>query len=264
MNIKSELESRSIELRRLIGIIEGALQNAPEGSLRVTKNRNKPAYYHCLGGERTFIRKDQMRLAADLAKKEYYLILNEELKREEKAILAFLKEYHPGRELQLYESMVPGRRALVVPLVMPDRAFASEWREKLENEKEKWPNTYPIGEVLFTEQGENVRSKSEKIIADSLYRVGIPYVYEAPLRLGGRTVFPDFTMLNMPERKTWYWEHFGLLDQEAYLNDSLEKLNLYADEGIFPGDGLLVTYESSRKPMKSKLIKTMIERFLKE
>ena len=45
---------------------------------------------------------------------------------------------------------------------------------------------------LITEKGEYVRSKSEKIIADTLTKNNINYVYELPLRLKGYgTVKPD-------------------------------------------------------------------------
>ena len=39
--------------------------------------------------------------------------------------------------------------------------------------------------VILTDRGERVRSKSEKIIADYLFRKGIPYKYEKPLYLKG-------------------------------------------------------------------------------
>ena len=54
---------------------------------------------------------------------------------------------------------------------------------------------------LITEKGEYVRSKSEKIIADTLTKNNINYVYELPLRLKGYgTVKPDFTVLNKRTR----------------------------------------------------------------
>ena len=49
----------------------------------------------------------------------------------------------------------------------------------------------------YTIKGERVRSKSEKIIADELYRYQIPYKYEFPLTLATHNrniqLYPDFT-----------------------------------------------------------------------
>lgn len=60
---------------------------------------------------------------------------------------------------------------------------------------------------FYTAKGEKVRSKSEVIIADVLSREGIPYRYEYPLYLKGiGKVHPDFTVLNVKQRKEIYWE----------------------------------------------------------
>ena len=68
-----------------------------------------------------------------------------------------------------------------------------------------------------TERGEAVRSKSEVIIADKLYRQKLDYHYEAPLELGGVVKYPDFTIEDDDAGKTYYWEHCGLLTDPAYL-----------------------------------------------
>lgn len=45
--------------------------------------------------------------------------------------------------------------------------------------------TYKSGDepLNYTEKGEIVRSKSEKIIADRYHGLGIPYIYELPIRM---------------------------------------------------------------------------------
>ena len=49
---------------------------------------------------------------------------------------------------------------------------------------------------IYTERGERVRSKSEKIIADKLFLQNIPYHYERPIYLKGfGMVYPDFCCL---------------------------------------------------------------------
>jgi len=108
-----------------------------------------------------------------------------------------------------------------------------------------------------------VRSKSEKIIADTLERRGIPYRYEAPLILqDGVTVYPDFSLLNVRRRKEYIWEHLGMMDNEDYARSAVTKLNSYINSGFFPGEQLILTMESQKTPLGTKTIERMIERYL--
>ena len=67
---------------------------------------------------------------------------------------------------------------------------------------------------IYTERGERVRSKSEKILADYFYSHNIPYKYEHPLYLTGfGIVYPDFTVLSQRTRHEMYWEHNGRMEQ---------------------------------------------------
>ena len=69
----------------------------------------------------------------------------------------------------------------------------------------------------MTLRGERVRSKSEAMIADTLYRLKIPYKYECPLTIrrktgtsrNTKTIYPDFTCLNVRLRQEFVWEHFN-------------------------------------------------------
>ena len=85
-----------------------------------------------------------------------------------------------------------------------------------------------------------VRSKSEVIIANMLQERGIPFTYEQPLYAEDGTLhLPDFTV-------TWrgtdyYWEHVGLLHNDAYRIHWERKRTWY--ERFFP-DRLIITEES--------------------
>lgn len=65
-----------------------------------------------------------------------------------------------------------------------------------------WANKSFIGKAYNdqlpyyeTDNKERVRSKSELNIANALYKYGIPYKYECPLRLSnGKVIYPDFTI----------------------------------------------------------------------
>lgn len=119
-------------------------------------------------------------------------------------------------------------------------------------------------QMIITEQGERVRSKSEKIIADKLYMLGIPYRYECPALMKGRrgnvTIYPDFTILRMPERREVYFEHFGLMDDADYVNAVMHKLDTYEKNGIYLGINLFFTHETSKRPLNT----VVLDRLLRE
>ena len=114
-----------------------------------------------------------------------------------------------------------------------------------------------------TQRGEIVRSKSEVIIADALFFAKIPYHYEKPLKVGNRTVYPDFTVLNVKTRKEYYWEHLGLLDDEDYLNSFLVKMDSYQKNGVRSGEKLILTKETKKHPLNTANVKEMIKYYLK-
>ena len=68
-----------------------------------------------------------------------------------------------------------------------------------------------------TKQGEFVRSKTERLIADALYDLGIEYYYERPVKLGMYTICADFTILSPLDGSEKYLEHLGLEDEEYQL-----------------------------------------------
>ena len=94
-----------------------------------------------------------------------------------------------------------------------------------------WKNLHTLFYTLYipeiySERGERVRSKSEKIIADKLYRNGIPYKYEKPLVLKGLgKIHPDFEILNKRTRKEYFLEHLGKMDDIGYVKKNMRRIN---------------------------------------
>ena len=102
-----------------------------------------------------------------------------------------------------------------------------------------------------TGNGLAVRSKSELLIAQELENKNVPFKYEQPLQLKGKTYFPDFTISNEITGQTVYWEHLGMLDDENYARKWNRKLSWYRANGILPyeenrsGDAVLVTTQDT-------------------
>ena len=162
----------------------------------------------------------------------------------------FLKPYHDLSE---------ARRKLVKPYVMTDEQYVENWLSVEYSGKELFEDN----SVLLTERGEKVRSKTEKILADKFYSMGIPYRYEYPVNLKGYgTVYPDFTLLNIRERKEIYFEHFGMMDHPEYCQKAILKLENYMRNKIYVGKNLLVTFETFRNPLDMKTVEQMLREFI--
>ncbi|NMC31575.1 MAG: AAA family ATPase [Veillonellaceae bacterium] len=107
------------------------------------------------------------------------------------------------------------------------------------------------GLIHRTSKGLAVRSKSELLIAEALHSHSIPFEYEKPLSIGGKTRYPDFTIEDDISGRIIYWEHLGMLDREDYRSSWAKKLKWYNESGILPvataniGAPVLVTTEDS-------------------
>lgn len=158
----------------------------PEGSLRIIKSKGKyPQYYHYQGeGERQekslrYLSKKEMKLVQKLAQKQYDMDVMECLGRRIDTIRNFLEHYKVADIQAIYENLSAERKALVSPVIKTDEMFECEWRGSIRANLNEFPKEIEI----YTEAGECVRSKSEKILADGFRRLGIPYVYEPELEL---------------------------------------------------------------------------------
>lgn len=271
---KKTCEKQLVELERIIELGEDFLEGAPEGSLRISRCRNTDQYYWKKDGEDPkgkYIKRSQIGLVKSLAQKQYLTkvltIAKQQYKQVKKSqVNCDLKEID-----QLYNVMLSSKQRLITPVLVSDDVYAEEWlrkcqdsmtNNKLQN-KFKWKYELDDDEGIITEQGEMVRSKSEKILADKLYMMGIPYVYEMPLYIAGvGYIHPDFTLLNKRTRKVYYWEHLGMMDVEEYCDKAIKKIELYEKNGVFQGRSLIVTYETKNHAPNTKALERLIEEFL--
>ena len=138
------------------------------------------------------------------------------------------------------------RRKYLTDSVLSDEEFVKAWLFV----KYKGKAFLETNSELVTDRGERVRSKSEMLIANKLATLGIPFKI---------TVYPDFTLLNKETRKEIILEHFGRMDDPEYVSHTLEKLNLYGRNGIFPGSRFLFTTETSRHPFDMRLFEKQLK-----
>lgn len=260
------LEKERNELNRFITKLKSKGENKTKGYLRIDCKKNRCQYYYVESNKEErqkrngrYIKKEDMAIVKAIAQRDYDNVALKRACERIKLIDAFINKYSKTDLKQLYNNIHPKRRELIETDVISDEEYVFRW------ENMKYIGKGGVEEdKIVTERGENVRSKSEKIIADKLYMLGIPYRYECPLVLDNNfTVYPDFTILIMPDRKEVYLEHFGMLDDEEYFDRMLLKLNTYEKNGIYLGSKLFFTYETSRKPINTKALNNQLREWFR-
>lgn len=252
------------EYERVYQHTKGITSTEPKGTLRSSYRHGKNSFYvREANGDKTppggrYLSRKNLQLAREIANYDYALAINKELEHQIKAIDKAIKNISRNKFIKIYDKLSPGRKELVTPFFKSDKEYAEEWQAKEYAHKEFKDGMFE----LYSERGERVRSKSEKIIADKLYMMGVPYIYEAPLSLKGLgTIHPDFTILDVANRREIFWEHLGMMDNPEYAERAIERINQYAKNNILQGDQLIITYETSRQPLDSKCLDKIISVF---
>ena len=256
------------DLQQLIARIEKNQKSRIPGSLQIGSTNGYFKYYHYYPdkpGARSkchYLSKRELEFARQLAQQEYEASLLKVAKKQLRLLERHPGEYDPHALQDVFQNLHEARKVLVIPLVMTDEDYVRQW-ESLQYAPGKFDITDPY---ILSEKGERVRSKSEKIIADKYYRLGIPYRYECPLKLKDvkKEIIrrPDFMVLDKHTRKEYFHEHFGKVDDPDYVKHQLlEKLELYAENGIFPGVNLLITMESSLHAFNDRYLDLLIKKY---
>lgn len=263
-NVSKMLNEMKGEYEKLLEPISRQIEFVPEEKLRVSQSNGTHTYYtrDRKDSAKTgwkYLAKKEMGRASELAQYEYASKLKKEIDRQIKAINQLTKTVNYQYVANAYKELPIGKKELVRPYLISDEEYAELWMKE-----EFVPKDFMEGSPeIYSEKGERVRSKSEKIIADKLYSLGIPYKYEAPLYLSGiGKIYPDFTLLNFTERKEMYWEHFGMMDKPEYAEKAVRKISSYEKNGIYPGQNLIITFETSSYPINIKIIEEMIAKTL--
>ena len=268
--IKKRVQERIIELKKVLGTIENELIHAPEGSLKIQKRQEKTYYYHQIKKDgkyiKEYIKRDNENIANALAQKAYYEKVKPLLEKELHSLEIFYNTYNENIVDDVYDSMIDARKQMICPVRTSIKEIIRQW----ENEEYETYQNHKENMIFETNRGEYVRSKSELIIANLLdkYDNCIKYKYERPLELGrdGRiqVIHPDFTILNVNTGKVTFWEHAGRMDDPGYVNNHMKKINLYIENGLFPGKDVIITYETMSLPLNILTVKSYIMNIIGE
>lgn len=208
------------------------LKNLPKGKLYTRKRGNTYNYSVYRNGKERWITRDQQ-LVKQYQQKE---LLDSKLISSKEAY-------------SLLKSII-----CKLPVCEYDDPSLMQWAND-----EYETNTYKPEQLIYsTIKGDRVRSKSERFIADTLFKLKIPYRYEPIMYINGQKVCPDFVILK-PNGELIIWEHFGLLDDQNYEDKAIKKIKLYNYSGYNQFRNLICTTENDLKSIS--VIEDIIQRF---
>ena len=271
-NSKTEGKDRITieELNKIMRMAEKDIRSAPKGTLYAIPKGKKYQYYCKTDGKpRMYIKRSEDDIAKRLAQKEYEQKVYK-MAKHDIAILDKIEKLHYRDDyFCINQKLTVAKQNIVTSYIYDNAVYAETWENKQKAIKDNKQDSrvYALGDeeedAIMTEKGEIVRSKSEKIISDKLYMLGIPYVYEFPLNLNGiGYIRPDFYVLNVRTREAFYWEHFGMMDDSDYSEKAIKRIESYEKNKIFPGRNLILTYETSNHPINNKTIDEIINEYL--
>lgn len=259
--LRNALLKEQIRLENIINTAKARLETAPEGSLRLSKSHNHIQYYWCKQESKAghYIAKNNIELAHELAQKSYDKKVLDLVEKRLSQISKIIKDYDDNEIEKIYSNEHIERQKLIEPIEPIWEQKLAIWKAK----EYKGKDFQVDAPVILTEKGEQVRSKSEKIMADYFYRNGIEYKYECPLYLKGLgIIYPDFTFLSRKKGEEIYWEHNGMVDDPVYARNMVKKINAYENNRIYVGDRLILTYETEQTILNTGKIEELINRFL--
>ena len=261
-NYALKLQQQVKELDKLILEADRRIRTNPAPKnlkIWVTNRKNGYQYYEMDGqGKRRYIPKEKELMVRNAVQREYDQTVRRVLADMRHRIVRFLRTYDTASVENVYHKLCEARKTLVDPIIPTDKSFIEEWKKAHCGQQ----NEYPMTASYLTEQGEMVRSKSEKILADIFLKHHIPYTYEPRIVLKGKAFYPDFALLNLRTRKTIYWEHFGRISEGEYATKAFSKLRMYDDCGLEVGKDFLFSSESESQPLDQKKIEEKIGEYL--
>ncbi len=261
------LKKRRKYLDKLINGIMKKIAELPSDNLysAVNRSRNNIQYYSVSNSD-TKNRKylsptTDLSTIKALADKKY---LNKALKAAiaEKDMIDKMMNFYDKSDLisDVYTNLGEEEKKITNSYLLSDDEYVKWWQSQ-PYERKAFRDDDDTDYV--TDRGERVRSKSEMIIANALFKLNIPYRYECKLMLkNGIEIYPDFTILKVKTREECYLEHNGRMGLLDYQNDFCERMNLYAENDIIVGKNLFLTFESGNCPLKMGIItKTLRQLF---
>ena len=261
--ILNHLISRKDELLKMKGDVKKRLiklKYKGKPQYHVKADVNGQVYVRAKGerGKGKYIPAGKIDKARQIAEYDYLCRILKQIDNELVLLNKNIAFYSGPSPESYYLTLSKHRQKLFTPIIPTDEQYVEQWLSE-PYEKKGFSENDP---EYYTNNEERVRSKSEIIIANELKRFNIPYKYECPIYLDNfGVIHPDFTAINVKRRKIRYWEHLGKMGDEDYVKKNVKRINAYQNNGVFIGEGLILTMETDSTPLDVKLVDNIIKRY---
>ena len=264
----NQLIEAKTELEGLITDLEKKNRNRPEGKIGINTVKGKSYFLKRSDNKVEYIPRKDVETIKALSQKLYTAKVIKSAETDVEQIdkcIATLSKTESSSQAIL-DSIPKALHRYIDTETHVDEEYAEKWASGKVTDK----NPKEAEKEYETPSGIKVKSKSEWMIARILDDYHVPYYYEKPFDdygpiytgLPRYNLFPDFTCLNKRTGKTFYWEHLGKMDDTSYVAKNINRIMNYAAYGIYPGNGLIVTYESNSIPFRYSYVSGLIEKFL--
>lgn len=251
ITIYTEIITGQNNIKTQIKNLQAKINSLPEGDLHCIKNGKYIKWFVTNRKTTRYIPKKERPLAEALALKKFYQFQMNELTVRSQLLENAL--HSQTNALSLLEET-----SCFKELLEPHfHTFSKELQQWANADYEHNPR-HPEHLTHQTISGYKVRSKSEVIIANTLFTNHIPFRYECILAFQDIHFYPDFTIRHPKTGEITYWEHFGMMDKPAYCENTFNKLKIYATHQIIPSINLITTYETQNTPLNSEKIQQIV------
>lgn len=229
------------DLQKELGI---KLRGLPRGKIYFKQEHGRKRPYRRVNGKETYLSAGKKSIIsgllnrAEIEKAMEHISRNIELLDDVLTKYSNLEEFLPG-EYTYPDGDIPKHKISEII----DKWAEKRKHETLPAELFKEESTGKKVRKFRTSDGNYVKSKSELVIYEYLKLRGIPFLYENPTIINGKTRYPDFTIIRQSDGRIILWEHFGMMELEGYKEEAKVKLYDYACEGYWPFKNFISTFE---------------------
>ena len=258
-DVKTLVEKEYLEQKALKHMYEKKLARLPKGFLSMTEQNGHQYYSKCVEGKKLYLGLGNAKEVLQLQQRRLLTELIKNIEKNESLLKRFVRDYREVSPQLIAQTLGKAYQCSdLAETILQGNKNYKKWGDQPYERN----NRYPEGLIHRTIKGDMVRSKSEVIIANTLYPKLLQYRYEELTKVGKYIFAPDFKIAVPRQNKIKILEHFGMMNNSEYREKALWKINVYLEEGYKPYDDVLFTFDDADGGIDTQILDTLINSFL--
>lgn len=261
---EDELNWKYNQILEQIKELKKEILRLPEGNLRCTGKGSRYTDLRLPGGKYERVcasNPGQVRLMTDIQRRRFLEKALENLEANGRNLEILMKSYQEVTPDTVCQQL-PKVYARIPKNLLSICSHSADRSDQDWIDANNCQNPYhPENLIQQTTFGLVVRTKSEMMIAEMLHSAGLVFRYEPALTLlqeGNQfTRYPDFE-IRLRKGSSIFWEHAGLMNDPDYSSRLRSKLELYAENGIYPWKNLIITADDENGSLDLEKIDAII------